>query len=1532
MTLLITHFLPVVFLTAIVVSSSNNKAYAASDKDTAIIIDSTDSTEHNSVGSSIFDSVINPLSDTNLNIVYEYLLNSNKHEDLYFEPLVCNTNVHNEICQNFSEQNYDLSQKVVIPCGTCILMDDSSEETLHFGKGLDVQGKLLFPSSSKLKKVVTPFVFVQGIFIVEYSPEKLEFQLVGTEDNRFISHPDQSFSGCSSENNGCSVAKKAFVVAGGTLSIHGIHPSCPYTWTKLQSTVDAGPASIDPSFLSESFAESKSSVGTSLCMDEKVIVNESFNGVLGNRWDGTGGTAQQVFDGDDGYYTVSQPQYYSQGPRVFLTNMHCLVPNVHYLLRFQYRYRSSSSEQEFEIPWVKMTRTRIQGYTDWMTVNAVYSRGNINKVGTETWHEYQMVIYFTEDLVDPAVTENIGIYIAPIYSAVETIDLDNFTLERPSDAYAEALYVTRSCDELLVNGDAHLSDRYVYPFYSTGGTLQLITDADDGPSTDVTNYFRSSSRTSTWESILSQEIPIQCFVRAAIYELKAYVRVVSEEEKKVSFTLHLGATYSGIVTCPPSSNNWVLCVGKVQLTEQHELEANTTTISRLYTQVLGDDVSTVDIAKVEFKYQGGRTLQLVLQQEEELGISHCWTPGSEILITSHTIRHEDSQVAKILSVAEDDGKNIITLEDPIHEPISLEHDAHTGVEVALLSRNLKFTIDENDDVDNPLHGGHFIIMHTAAPVLQEIVGVEIDGFGQQGILGRYPIHFHMCGNVTGSVVSKNTIRNTKQRGIVVHGTNKLHVSENILHNTRGHVVVLEDGGERWNIFERNLGAVGHGVEKLISPQESDDTPSTFWITNPQNTWKGNVAAGAGLSGFWFEVKGRVRGSSASIHPDMIPNRLDLLEFIDNVSHSSVQGIQTYPSDGYIPNSLAVFENHKSYRNRNSGVFFHAGGRMSIQGGYISDNKIGVLIDMDHSDVISNTTVIGYSMTYKKVVDSMGEKASQWPATALCDEGKNNGLVGIRLDSYHDGSLFDATGSRLENVNFSGFGSGSCEGSSSLHVDDFDIRYFDTRNKMQNIQFMDDSNKIDLCKSEMQVAIWDVDGSFMEGKSGYIISDTNAIRSHPDCKSLGSDSCALFCPGTCLRTMALLVPSFYDRDALTLEITGTIDDGRSITPVLIKNFRTKKVYEPRRESTHSIFYATLPASGKYYGQFMLNDQLVWPLYTDMRYEDAVGNCGPDFKSFVIEKPNPLQCTELIQNGSFEGGNTDYWWCLSAKCLLLVADEGADGTSKSLLAPNAANEGGGRWVGLGQYLDTRCIKEGQTYTLTAKIKLQNSETGILYECNLNGYSSDSLSCPRATIRFRNRLEQPTQTFLNVGNMIENDKEWNQMSGSYLITAYDEAAYSAFLYINGVPSNVNVQIDEVSLTLIAHPTSSPHHTSSGPTSAGPISSPTVDPCAGLTKKKCEKKAEMCIYGLAKKLELCLPKKEQDCTQHKKAKTCNKAALGVCIFDGENKLCRHRCDGEPPKAKCKKIRNKSRENKICKFRKLKNPCFKCHSKSICS
>ena len=158
---------------------------------------------------------------------------------------------------------------------------------------------------------------------------------------------------------------------------------------------------------------------------------------------------------------------------------------------------------------------------------------------------------------------------------------------------------------------------------------------------------------------------------------------------------------------------------------------------KLYTRVLGDDTSDLDVADVSFTYVGGRAASLTL---EDSSSAACWAPGAEILVTSHTIQHTDSQVAIIDSV---DSNGVITLVDPIHKPISLDDDPMQAVEVALLSRNVIFS-STDDDVDDPLHGAHFIVLHTSAPVVQNIVGVENRGNGQQGKLGKYPFRECHC--------------------------------------------------------------------------------------------------------------------------------------------------------------------------------------------------------------------------------------------------------------------------------------------------------------------------------------------------------------------------------------------------------------------------------------------------------------------------------------------------------------------------------------------------------------------------------------------------------------------------------------------------------------------------------------------------------------------------------------------------------------------------------------------------------------------
>jgi hypothetical protein len=100
---------------------------------------------------------------------------------------------------------------------------------------------------------------------------------------------------------------------------------------------------------------------------------------------------------------------------------------------------------------------------------------------------------------------------------------------------------------------------------------------------------------------------------------------------------------------------------------------------------------------------------------------------------------------------------------------------------------------------------------------------------------------------------------------------------------------LEDGGEIDNKFIRNLGASTRAAKRIVRSGESDDSnPSTFWASNPANTWIENVAAGSESSGFWFELQREVKSptSMMPLSAGMVPREMPLKLFRDNVMHSN----------------------------------------------------------------------------------------------------------------------------------------------------------------------------------------------------------------------------------------------------------------------------------------------------------------------------------------------------------------------------------------------------------------------------------------------------------------------------------------------------------------------------------------------------------------------------------------------------------------------------------------------------------------------
>lgn len=163
-------------------------------------------------------------------------------------------------------------------------------------------------------------------------------------------------------------------------------------------------------------------------------------------------------------------------------------------------------------------------------------------------------------------------------------------------------------------------------------------------------------------------------------------------------------------------------------------------------------------------------------------IADKWAVGAEILITSHMRRMDQHQQRKITSITTTGDQATLRLDQPIDKPTAAEENKDFASEVALLSRNILF--DDDGSSDTTLMGGHFIVMDTPN-VTQHIEGIEIVRFGQQGILGKYPIHMHFCDDAKKSLILRNSIRKSLQRCIVIHGTDNTIIEENVAFDVKG---------------------------------------------------------------------------------------------------------------------------------------------------------------------------------------------------------------------------------------------------------------------------------------------------------------------------------------------------------------------------------------------------------------------------------------------------------------------------------------------------------------------------------------------------------------------------------------------------------------------------------------------------------------------------------------------------------------------------------------------------------------------------
>lgn len=253
--------------------------------------------------------------------------------------------------------------------------------------------------------------------------------------------------------------------------------------------------------------------------------------------------------------------------------------------------------------------------------------------------------------------------------------------------------------------------------------------------------------------------------------------------------------------------------------------------------------------------------------------------------------------------------------------------AHQGegmmrCEVANLSRNVVI-----ESADPAGVRGHTMFHRDSSGGISY---AEFRHLGKEGVLGRYPIHFHLVRDtMRGSGVLGASIWDSHNRWVTIHGTDRLLIRDCVGYQSRGHGFFLEDATEQWNVLDRNLAVQAFGSVPL--PQQvlgyDPNDGAGFWWANGRNTFIRNVACENDHYGYHYQIV-----KSADFNPVLrlrepdgtVAERdvrtLPFLRFEDNESHSeglfdfrfgdeghgSVHGDRAHP---FIARNLRAWQSH-----------------------------------------------------------------------------------------------------------------------------------------------------------------------------------------------------------------------------------------------------------------------------------------------------------------------------------------------------------------------------------------------------------------------------------------------------------------------------------------------------------------------------------------------------------------------------------------------------------------------------------------------
>jgi len=1330
-------------------------------------------------------------------------------------------------CVSWKEIFGDVPQQnneIVIPCGECVNLD--VEGPLELVQGLNIIGKLII---SKPIDINTPYVVVQGeLHIISKKQwdgtQDITITLTGTSDN-YVMLADSNMD--TMHSKGCKIGKKAFVVAGGKLLIDGL-PSVDYetpTWVHLQDTMTSQSTSNKISII-----EAYPGVVDlpEECNADGTLIDEDFS----NPSKPSSAYHVESSLGSSYVYTenslkVLKRSDVSHGPVFDLIEvMKCIKPDVRYQVNARVRtYQEGADPNEIQESDCSANGSGcLDIIFEWKRENGSTDRDYpYHEEESYGWRYGEEItisetITFDEDMIDSSNIHSIFHFYG--LEANVVIEVYEFQLKlAPESAYRTASDV---CTDLaLPNGDAELDRISPFPYKADAySTNVFVTQDEDNLSN---HYFAISGRGNSVHHSLRWDIGVGCMITNAVYRINIDYRLHSNTQypkpESYGFRVRLKVkreerddwfTMARCVNSEDGNGVWKNCDQIFTVPQGVVKEGD------LEYEIVLETERTInyDIDNISIVQTSGPINAIVLEDSVE----EKWAVGAEVLITSHTNKWDEEQVRTIAKIESSDESGFVNifLNATIRAPTTMKDDNMYATEVAILSRNIRIQ-GANDDPD-VLHGGHLMIMATPGDG-QDVVGLEVRNMGQAGNLGRYPLHFHLCGNVTGSRLAKNLIRDTNQRCAVVHGTDHALVDNNVAYNTFGHCFMVEDGMERFNTFSNNLGAKTKKATQLIpnlptknNGDETDESAATFWITNPMNFFVNNVAAGGQSSGFWFELRSRPRGSFSEMYTskEWSLRQMSLGAFKGNVAHSyDSAGIKTYPH-GYVPDNVAVFEDSRSYRNDGNGMFIHNSRNITLSGFHFADNEQGV--DLDRIDLFEmhDSVIVGRSKDYKAKVVSQS-------APNVCG-GNPTYIRGVEMHTFQAATgLKPSLQGKFKNVTFSGFNDTGCTDSAVFWADD-EVRV-GTWNYWTTLEdsTADDGSEgyiANFCRA-VNVGIKDsyiIDKSSAFGNAVDSIVGPSTIMTYtkthtkmqtfiePTLCNDNPENCYSYCENTCLRTVSFRMDPAPITEKYRLKICKKKDQ---LNRCDIFNSR----YD--NDSRLRIFSPALPA-GSYNAEFLDDvDQITWPRGVNITYEPDMcegGGLLKDDIELTIPEVDPVQCDNLISNGDAEASTTTpiHWTYERNTGIEIQTSVGINGSNAFGDIRVESHDGG-----LTQHLDTRCLSlhMGRQYEVKAYVKLiDKNGKPLICDPSIHG----GHSCARIILNY-GRFRRENEHFLRDQEIeagITRARNVNQdgyqlVNGIITINNDLADASNVRLFIERRFNNMEMLVDDISMKIVSEST---------------------------------------------------------------------------------------------------------------------------------